>query len=85
MRMQDHDPVGVLTLDSSGNSEDLTLVSAPPKIVRHHGYTLDGAADYLTGAVDWTGFCNSFFVVEITPAFAFDENANMYASMIAMA
>ncbi len=79
MRMSEHDIANTRTLDISGNAGHMTLVSAPPKLVAH-GYELDGALDYLTGAISTDVFNNDplSIVVEFTPAFNWDENANRY-------
>jgi hypothetical protein len=83
MRMQDHDPVGAQSLDSSGNGENIAFgagAGAPVKIVRHHGYDLDGAADHFAATVTADVFNNDpfSFVLEFTPHFAFDENADIF-------
>lgn len=53
-RSEDHDPTNTQTLDSSGNGNHLTLVSAPPKISDRHGYRFDGATDGFSRADDNT-------------------------------
>jgi hypothetical protein len=76
MRMQDHDPVGALTLDSSGNGNDATLLNTPVKDPARHGYVLNGTNESMSIAT--TGLVNSdelSIVIGFRPDFLPNENA----------